>query len=79
VAHDPYADAIRDIVEAYRWAFVDHPEIFTEAIVGYEELAETVVRVSYANGCVLAINWGPEPAAGMAAESLVVERLRRNC
>ena len=79
VAHDPYADAIRDIVEAYRRAFVDHPEIFTEAIVGYEELAETVVRVSYANGCVLAINWGPEPAAGMAAESLVVERHRQNC
>jgi hypothetical protein len=72
VAQDPYEDAIRDVKEAYRRAFVELPDIHAEAMADYEELAPEAARVAYGNGRVLTVNWGPTPAAGLPAESVRV-------
>lgn len=69
---DLYTDAIRDIAEPYRRAFVELPDIIAEPMADYEELATTAVRVTYANGRELTINWGPGPAAGLDPESIRV-------
>ena len=53
-----YANSIRDVKEFYRLAFEDLAHVHVEPIEEYEELAPEAVRVTYADGTVVATATG---------------------
>jgi hypothetical protein len=55
---DFYEDSISDLKDAYHVSFETLKGIHVETIEKYEELAPEVRRITYANGCMITVNWG---------------------
>jgi hypothetical protein len=71
---DPYEASLRDVREAYAVNFDELRDVQAEPIVEYEELGAESSRLVYANGVGLAVNWGLQPAAGLAPLSYRLTR-----
>lgn len=71
---DPYEDSIRDVSEFYALAFDELADVHVETIEAYEELTPTARRITYSNGCRVAVNWGDSPVDGVDAMGYKVTR-----
>jgi hypothetical protein len=71
---DVYTDSIRDVQAAYHVAFDELADIHAETIEAFEMLAPEANRLTYANGCTVAVNWGDSPVGDLAPLSYRVTR-----
>ena len=54
---DPYEASIRDVTDAYRFAFGEMADTHVETIEDYQELGPESARITYANGRAASFDW----------------------